>query len=250
VPCFAFVAENQTWRLWPVTESKDLADTQVSGRAAAAGNPEKPPLLWGAPADDGPHPAVVQEQAREQLGRLRDSLAPPPPGVAGEGPPGPPPAPTTASQHAPEYRPHWFDPLPERPSPAARAQDQEERQQHWVRIEGGGGPPLTAAVWLLGDPGEWRPQQAHAGLWRSLRTAMLSAVWGLRTRRLATGSQFGPTDVGRDFTAAVRRLVRADWLRATTDITDMQGMRQSCFFIDSRLHGGSEVPSTCVQPRC
>jgi hypothetical protein len=53
---------------------------------------------------------------------------------------------------------------------------------------------------------------------------MLSAVWGLRTRRLAMGSQFDPTDVGRDFTAAVRRLVRADWLRATTDITDMQGV--------------------------
>jgi hypothetical protein len=56
---------------------------------------------------------------------------------------------------------------------------------------------------------------------------MLSVVWGLRTRRLATGSQFGHTDVGRDFTAAVRRLVRTDWLRTTTDIADMQGVRRS-----------------------
>ena len=99
----------------------------------------------------------------------------------------------------------------------------------WARIEGGGGPPLTAAVWLVGDPGAWQPQRAHAGLWRSLRTAMLSAVWELRTRRLATGTQFGPTNVGRAFTAAVRRLVRTDWLRATTDITDMQGVRRSWF---------------------
>jgi hypothetical protein len=45
--------------------------------------------------------------------------------------------------------------------------------------------------------------------------------------RHAAGLQFAPTDVGRDFTAAMRRLVRADWLRATTDITDMQGVRQS-----------------------
>ena len=99
----------------------------------------------------------------------------------------------------------------------------------WARIEGGGGPPLTAAVWLVGDPGAWQPQRAHAGLWRSLRTAMLSAVWELRTRRLATGAQFDAVTVGRDFTAAVRRLVRADWLRATTDITDMQGVRRSWF---------------------
>jgi hypothetical protein len=60
---------------------------------------------------------------------------------------------------------------------------------------------------------------------------MLWAVWGLRTRRLATGTQFGPTDVGRDFTAGVRRVVRADWLRATTDITDMQGVRRSWFSV-------------------
>jgi hypothetical protein len=58
---------------------------------------------------------------------------------------------------------------------------------------------------------------------------MLSAVWELRTRRLATGAQFDAVAVGRDFTAAVRRLVRADWLRATTDITDMQGVRRSWF---------------------
>jgi len=99
----------------------------------------------------------------------------------------------------------------------------------WARVEGGGGPPLTAAVWLVGDPGAWQPQRAHAGLWRSLRTAMLSAVWELRTRRLATGKQFAAADVGRDFTAAVRRLVRADWLRATTDITDMPGVQPSWF---------------------
>lgn len=104
----------------------------------------------------------------------------------------------------------------------------------WLRVEGGGGPPLTAAVWLVGDPGAWQPQRAHAGLWRSLRAAMLSAAWDLRTRRSATGVQFTPADVCRDFVGTVRRLVRADWLRATADITDLPGVQASWFPAEGR----------------
>ncbi|KIY95530.1 hypothetical protein MNEG_12435, partial [Monoraphidium neglectum] len=116
---------------------KQLAALQQLGDRYSPAEAVRPPL-WGAPADDGPHPAAVQERTREQLGRLRDSLAPPP-RAAGQGALGPPPAPATASQHAPEYRPHWFDPSPDRPSPAARAQDQEE-----CRAQAAAAPPAPA----------------------------------------------------------------------------------------------------------
>ncbi|KAI8463601.1 MAG: hypothetical protein J3K34DRAFT_475068 [Monoraphidium minutum] len=76
--------------------------------------------------------------------------------------------------------------------------------------------------------------RAHAGLWRSLRAAMLSAAWELRTRRTATGAQFAPADMCRDFVGTVRRLVRADWLRATADITDLPGVQASWFPAEER----------------
>ncbi|KAI8464431.1 MAG: hypothetical protein J3K34DRAFT_491622 [Monoraphidium minutum] len=63
---------------------------------------------------------------------------------------------------------------------------------------------------------------------------MLSAAWELRTRRTATGAQFAPADVCRDFVGTVRRLVRADWLRATADITDLPGVQASWFPAEER----------------
>ena len=66
----------------------------------------------------------------------------------------------------------------------------------WARVEGGTGPPLTPAVWLQGDPGEWQPRdEHHVHLWHALRIAVLSAAWALRCRRAARGTQFTPADV-------------------------------------------------------
>lgn len=99
----------------------------------------------------------------------------------------------------------------------------------WGRIEGGAGPPITSRVWLLGDPGAWQPQREHVKLWRTLRVAMLTTAWHLRLERAARGTQFAPAELAARFTAAVHRLVRADWRRATSDVTDMASTHQSWF---------------------
>jgi len=99
----------------------------------------------------------------------------------------------------------------------------------WRRIEGGEGPPITSRVWLLGDLGVWRPQREHAELWHTLRIAMLTAAWHLRMERAARGTQFTPGELAARFTAAVHRLVRADWRRAVSDITDVTGTHRSWF---------------------
>jgi hypothetical protein len=48
-------------------------------------------------------------------------------------------------------------------------------------------------------------------------------------QRVARGTPFGPADVAAGFVAAVRRLVRADWQRATSDVTDIAGAHRSWF---------------------
>ena len=90
-------------------------------------------------------------------------------------------------------------------------------------------PPATSRVWLQGDLGAWRPQQERTDLWRALRVAMISAAWDRRMEREARGTQFGPADVAAAFVATVRRMVRADWQRATSDVTDMAGTHRSWF---------------------
>ena len=99
----------------------------------------------------------------------------------------------------------------------------------WGRIEGGAGPPITSRVWLQGDPEAWQPQRGHVELWRTLRIAMLTTAWHLRLERTAGGTQFTPVELAAGFTAAVHRLVRAAWRRATSDVTDMAGAHQSWF---------------------
>ena len=99
----------------------------------------------------------------------------------------------------------------------------------WGRIEGGVEPPVTSRVWLQGDLDAWRPQRERAGLWRALRVAMMSAAWDRRMEREARGTQFGPADVAAAFVATARRMVRADWQRATSDVTDMAGTHRSWF---------------------
>ncbi|KAI8462795.1 MAG: hypothetical protein J3K34DRAFT_446471, partial [Monoraphidium minutum] len=69
----------------------------------------------------------------------------------------------------------------------------------------------------------------HAGLWRALRTAMLAAAWEQRMRREATGAPFHPSAVITAFVEDVRRMVLADWLLATTAVTDMAGTHSSWF---------------------
>lgn len=99
----------------------------------------------------------------------------------------------------------------------------------WGRMEGGVEPPVTSRVWLQGDLDAWRPQRRRADLWRALRVAMLSAAWDRRMMRVVRGTQFGPADVATTFVASVRRLVRADWQRATSDVTDLPGAHRSWF---------------------
>ncbi len=99
----------------------------------------------------------------------------------------------------------------------------------WARIEGGAGPPIISRVWLQGDLEAWRPQRDHVRLWHALRIAMLTSAWHLRLERAARGTQFTPVQLAARFTAAVHRLVRADWRRATSDTTEMAGAHQSWF---------------------
>lgn len=107
----------------------------------------------------------------------------------------------------------------------------------WVRIEGGTGPPLTPRVWLQGDPHAWQPRlEHHHQLWHALRVAVLSAAWALRCRREARGSQFSPGDVAAACVVDLRAVVRADWQRATSDVTRMAGAGSRLF---PRRRGGT-----------
>jgi hypothetical protein len=100
----------------------------------------------------------------------------------------------------------------------------------WPRIDGGGPPPLTAEVWLLGVSTTWQPQgRALAQLWRTLRVALLAAAWQLRTRREAAGEQFTAADVCAAFVEDVGCVVHADWQRVKDSVTDMAGAHASWF---------------------
>lgn len=48
-------------------------------------------------------------------------------------------------------------------------------------------------------------------------------------QRVVRGTEFGPADVAATFVASVRRLARADWQRATSDVTDLVGTHRSWF---------------------
>ncbi len=99
----------------------------------------------------------------------------------------------------------------------------------WTRVEGGLGPPLTAAVWLQGDTQQWQPQRQHRHLWTSLRISLLAAAWELRTRRNALGTQFTPADVIARCVDDIRSLVLADWQRIVSRVTDMAGTHEGWF---------------------
>jgi hypothetical protein len=58
---------------------------------------------------------------------------------------------------------------------------------------------------------------------------MLAAAWEMRMERTTRGTQFAPHALAARFVAAVRRMVRADWQRATADVTDMTGTHRSWF---------------------
>lgn len=100
----------------------------------------------------------------------------------------------------------------------------------WTRIDGGRGPPLTAAVWLQAAQAAWQPQRSsHGQLWRELRVAMLNSAWELRTRRAVTGRQFGSEEVIAAFVEVIRGMARADWQRVVSNITNMTGTHRSWF---------------------
>jgi len=101
----------------------------------------------------------------------------------------------------------------------------------WTRVDGGPGPPTTAAVWLQADTTDWRPRRDHAALWTTLRTSLLAAAWGLffflHQHRAATGEQFTAREVVGACVEDVRCLVLADWQRVVSDITEMEGAHRS-----------------------
>jgi hypothetical protein len=99
----------------------------------------------------------------------------------------------------------------------------------WTRVDGGPGPPTTAAVWLQADTTDWRPRRNHAALWTTLRTSLLAAAWGLHQHRAATGEQFTAREVVGACVEDVRCLVLADWQRVVSDITEMEGAHRSWF---------------------
>ena len=111
----------------------------------------------------------------------------------------------------------------------------------WVRIDGGGLPPLTPLVWIQGS-NTWQPQHTHhAALWHTLRIALLSAVWVLRDRRAAWSVQFSPMQVVEAFVQDLRSIVLADWQRASSDITQMTGVSSSWFPRSGRQAAGFGV---------
>ena len=100
----------------------------------------------------------------------------------------------------------------------------------WVRVDGGNPPPLTPAVWIQGSYATWQPQASQrAALWHTLRIAALSAVWGLRDRREAWTTQFSPADVAESFVRDLRRVIRSEWARASSDVTRVPGAHSSWF---------------------
>ncbi len=113
----------------------------------------------------------------------------------------------------------------------------------WVRVDGGNLPPLTPAVWIQGIGATWHPQASQlAALWHTLRIAALSAVWGLRDRRVAETTQFSPADVAESFVRDLRRVLRSesDEARASSDVTRIPGAHSSCF----QLVAGKQLAST------
>ena len=116
----------------------------------------------------------------------------------------------------------------------------------WARIEGEG-PPLTPRVWLQGDPGAWQPQLEHnRQLWRTLRIALLSAAWALRCRRASRGTQFSPAEVVAACVEDLRAVVRADWQRATADITRLDGVSSRLFAGRREGHVGAAPHSVAA----
>ena len=101
--------------------------------------------------------------------------------------------------------------------------------QLWRWIDGGTGPPLSAAVWLQQDPTSWQPSQQHARLWTALRTTLLCEAWRLRTRRVATGVPFTPREVVEGCVREVHDWVLADWQRAVSRVTALPGTHASWF---------------------
>ena len=69
----------------------------------------------------------------------------------------------------------------------------------------------------------------------ALRTALLCAVWQLRCRRVAWGTQFAPADAVAACIEDLRRTLLADWRRATADITRMDGVSSRLFPRRGRL---------------
>jgi hypothetical protein len=76
--------------------------------------------------------------------------------------------------------------------------------------------------WTLGSSASNRHQKTR-------QTKAEAAVWGLRDRRVAWAEQFAPADVVESFVKDIRRIIRADWARSSSDATRIPGVRSSWF---------------------
>lgn len=102
----------------------------------------------------------------------------------------------------------------------------------WPRFGGDPAPPLSADVWLLGDPAAWQPQAGGATgrqRWAHLRLAVLEAAWRLRCRRHQAGWQLTAADVVDAVIDGVQRRVLADWQRTARAITALAGTSPDWF---------------------
>ena len=90
----------------------------------------------------------------------------------------------------------------------------------WARVVAGRVPPLDARVLLAGDHTVWDPGGGDAGaeLWTHLRLLFCRAVWFLRCCRTAHGQVFTAEAVVALTSSWLRRAIRLDWLRVTTNL--------------------------------
>ena len=84
-------------------------------------------------------------------------------------------------------------------------------------------PPDLPAVIVAGHPAAYVPPAGSESLWLWARLLFLHSIWRLRCRRQALHSSFTATDIVALFIGRLRRQIKLDFFRATSDLPALSG---------------------------
>jgi len=96
-------------------------------------------------------------------------------------------------------------------------------EQFWEAVSGEQ-VAMTPMVLVAGFPGAYAPAQELADLWLRTRLLFLHSVWVLRCKRAVQGVSFTASQIGALFVGRLRRCIKSDFVRASTDLPEASGV--------------------------